>query len=62
MNPAVRRAACAGWGGPAWASLRGSYGATERWSRRALEARMLAWLADTSGAVFAVLKPNPRQG
>ncbi|GCB51648.1 hypothetical protein SNL152K_9004 [Streptomyces sp. NL15-2K] len=42
--------------------MRGSYGATERWSRRALEARMLAWLADTSGAVFAVLKPNPRQG
>ena len=22
----------------------------------------IAWLADTSGAVFAVLKPNPRQG
>ena len=22
----------------------------------------IAWLADSSGAVFAVLKPNPRQG
>ncbi|OAH10189.1 VOC family protein [Streptomyces jeddahensis] len=26
------------------------------------EVGRIAWLADTSGAVFAVLKPNPRQG